>query len=201
MPPQEGDTIACGRYCELAWHGPNLDAPVTAPALAHDPTEPTRSVDSVGPMELHDQIREALELQAIEADGEGAARVIQAAIMEHTAIGVGDSLLDAGAIVLRRMVLETEQALVAPDLLSRLALDGAVPEERIELLTDTMTMAAATAGGIRPSVEALITRVGVENAMFGLWLGLLTLIRVTAMVLDHTEAELVEEVLHSLEPF
>ena len=37
--------------------------------------------------------------------------------------------------------------------------------------------------------------------MFGLWLGLLTLIRVTAMVLDHTEAELVEEVLHSLEPF
>ena len=37
--------------------------------------------------------------------------------------------------------------------------------------------------------------------MFGLWLGLLTVIRVTAMVLDNTEAELVEEVLHSLEPF
>ena len=98
-------------------------------------------------MELHDQIREALELQAIEADGEGAAKIIQAAIMEHTAVAVGDSLLDAGAIVLRRMVLETEQALVAPDLLSRLAHDGAVPEERLELLTDTMTMAAATASG------------------------------------------------------
>lgn len=152
-------------------------------------------------MELHDQIREALELQAIEADGENAAKVIQAAIMQHTAPTVGDALLDAGAVVLRRMVIETEQALVAPDLLSRLALDGAVPEERIELLTDTMTMAAATAGGIRPSVEALITRVGVENAMFGLWLGLLTVIRVTAMVLDNTEAELVEDVLHSLEPF
>ena len=151
-------------------------------------------------MELHEQLREALELQAIEADGEAAAKMIQAAIMEHTAVEVGDALLDACAVVLRRMVLETEQALVAPDLLSRLALDGAVPEERIELLTDTMTMAAATAGGIRPSVEALITREGVENAMFGLWLGLLTVVRVAAMVLDQTEAELVEELLHSLDP-
>lgn len=154
----------------------------------------------VGSMELHDQLREALELQAIEADGKAAAEVLQASILEHTAIAVGDALLDAGAVVLRRMVLETEQALVAPDLLSRLALDGAVPEERIELLTDTMTMMAATAGGIRPSVEALVTREGVEDAMFGLWLGLLTVIRVTAMVLDATDAELVEDVLNSLEP-
>lgn len=152
-------------------------------------------------MELHDQLHEALELQALEADGEGAARMLQAAIMEHTAVNVGDALLDATAVVLRRMVLETEQALVAPDLLSRLALDGAVPEDRIELLTDTMIMAAATAGGIRPSVEALITREGVEAAMFGLWLGLLTSIRVTAMVLDQTEAELVEDVLASLSQF
>lgn len=143
---------------------------------------------------------EALELQVIEANGQEAAQVIQDAILEHTAVTVGDALLDAGAIVLRRMVLETEEALVAPDLLSRLALDGAVPQERIELLTDTMTMAAATAGGIRPSVEALITREGVENAMFGLWLGLLTTVKVSAMVLDSTEAELVEELLHALEP-
>ena len=152
-------------------------------------------------MELHDQLREALELQTIEADGRAAAQVLQAAIMEHSAVEVGDALLDAAAVVLRRMVIETEQALVAPDLLSQLALDGTVPEERIELLTDTMTMAAATAGGIRPSVEALITREGVEDAMFGLWLGLLTIVRVTAIVLDHTEAELVEDVLNSLEPF
>ena len=59
---------------------------------------------------------------------------------------------------------------------------------------------AATAGGIRPSVEALITREGVEDAMFGLWLGLLTTFRVVAMVLDQTEAELAEEVLVALEP-
>lgn len=152
-------------------------------------------------MELHEQLREAIELQGIESDGEGAAKVLQAAILDHTAPAVGDALLDAGAVVLRRMVIETEQALVAPDLLSRLALDGAVPEERIELLTDTMLMAASTAGGIRPSVEALITRVGLENAMFGLWLGLLTIVKVCAMVLDSTEAELIEDLLVAVEPY
>ncbi len=151
-------------------------------------------------MDISAALREALERQAIEADGRAAAQVLQGAIMEHNAIAVGDALLDAGAIVLRRMVHTTDEVLVAPDLLSQLALDGTVPEDRIELLTDTMTMAAATAGGIRPSVEALITREGVEDAMFGLWLGLLTVIRVVAMVLDQTEAEVVEELTNVLDP-
>jgi len=151
-------------------------------------------------MELHDQIREALELQVIEADGPGAAQVLQVAIMEHTAIAVGDALLDAAAAALRRMVLETEETIVAADLVTRLALDGTIPEDRLELLTTTMTMAAATAGGIRPSVEALLTREGVEDAMFGLWLGVLTVLRVVAIALDRTEAELVEDVLVFLEP-
>jgi hypothetical protein len=151
-------------------------------------------------MELHHQIREALELQVIESDGPGAAQVLQGAILGHTAIEVGDALLDTAAVALRRMVLETEETISAPELMSRLALDGAVPEERLELLTSTMTMAAATAGGIRPSVEALITHQGVEDAMFGLWLGLLTVLRVVAMALDLTEAELVEDVLIALEP-
>ncbi len=149
---------------------------------------------------LFDQIREALELQGIEGDGETAARVLQEAILEHTAPAVGDALLDAAASALRRMVQETEQALLAPDLLSRLALDGAIPEERIELLHQTLVMAAATAGGIRPSVEALVTQYGVEDAMFGLWLGLLTSVRVVAMVVDQTDAEVVEQILVSLEP-
>jgi len=151
-------------------------------------------------MELHDQIREALELQVIEADGQGAAETLQAAILEHTAVAVGDALLDAAAVALRRMVLETEETMVAADLLSQLALDGAIPEDRLELLTTTMTMAAATAGGIRPSVEALLTHEGVQDAMFGLWLGALTVLRVVAMALDRTEAELVEDVLVFLEP-
>jgi hypothetical protein len=151
-------------------------------------------------MELHDQLREALELQAFEADGPGAAQVLQAAILEHTAVAVGDALLDAAAVALRRMVLETNETMVAPELMSRLALEGTLPEHRLELLTDTMTMAAATAGGIRPSVEALITRQGLEDAMFGLWLGLLTVLRVVAIALDQTEAELVEDVLVALEP-
>src|SRR3546814_13244865 len=89
------------------------------------------------------------------------------------------------------MGIETEETMVAPELMTRLALDGAVPEDRIELLLTTMTMAAATAGGIRPSVEALIGGEGIEDAMFGLWLGLLTILRVVAMALDMTEAELV----------
>ena len=151
-------------------------------------------------MELSAAVREALERQVIEADGRAAAEMLQSAIMEHTAITVGDALLDAGAIVLRRMVHVTDEALVAPDLLSRLALDGTVPEDRIELLTDTMMMAAATAGGIRPSVEALVTRAGVEDAMFGLWLGLLTVIRVVAMVLDETEVEVVEALTNVVDP-
>lgn len=151
-------------------------------------------------MELHEQIREALELQVIESDAPGAAEVLQAAILEHTAIAVGDGLLDAAAVALRRMVLETEETMVAADLFSRLALDGTVPEQHLELLTSTMTMAAATAGGIRPSVESLVTSEGVQDAMFGLWLGLLTVLRVVAIALDRTEAELVEDVLIYLEP-
>jgi hypothetical protein len=151
-------------------------------------------------MDLHDQIREALELQVIESDGPGAAQALQAAILEHTAVAVGDALLDAAAVALRRMVLETEETMVAPELMSRLALDGTVPEDRLELLTTTMTMAAATAGGIRPSVEALIAGEGVQDAMFGLWLGLLTVVRVVAIALDRTDAELVEDVLVALEP-
>lgn len=151
-------------------------------------------------MELHEQLREALELQVIEADGPGAAQVLQAAILDHTAVDVGDGMLDAAAVTLRRMVLETNETMVASELMSRLALDGTLPEDRIELLTDTMLMAAATAGGVRPSVEALIVREGVEDAMFGLWLGLLTVLRVVAIALDQTEAELVEDVLVALEP-
>jgi hypothetical protein len=151
-------------------------------------------------MDLHEQIREALELQAIEADGPGAAQVLQTAILEHTGVAVGDALLDAAAVALRRMVVETEETMVAPELMTRLALDGTVPEDRIELLLTTMTMAAATAGGIRPSVEALIGGEGLEDSMFGLWLGLLTILRVVAMALDMTEAELVEDVLIALEP-
>lgn len=151
-------------------------------------------------MELHEQLREALELQVIEADGPGAAQVLQAAILDHTAVDVGDGMLDAAAVALRRMVLETNETMVAADLMARLALDGTLPDERIELLTDTILMAGATAGGVRPSVEALITREGVEDAMFGLWLGLLTVLHVVAIALDQTEAELVEDVLVALEP-
>lgn len=151
-------------------------------------------------MELHDRIREALELQTIEADGTAAAQALQEAILEQGAPAVGDALLDTAAIALRRMVAETEESFVAADLLARLALDGAVPEAHLDLLGRTVLMAAATAGGIRPSVDELIMGEGVQDAMFGLWLALLTVVRVAAVVLDLTEAELVQDVLVALEP-
>jgi hypothetical protein len=150
-------------------------------------------------VELYPLLREAIELQVMEVDAEASARTLQTAIMEFGAVDVGDLLLDGAGFALRRMVEQTDTALSAPDLLSRLMLDGAVPEERIDLLTDTLLMAAATAGGIRPSVEALITKEGAQDAMFGLWLGLLTTMKIVSLVTESSEAEVAEDVLAGLE--
>jgi hypothetical protein len=81
------------------------------------------------------------------------------------------------------------------ELLSRLALDGAVPEHRLELLTEVLTASAATAGGIRPPVDALRGRLGEQDLLFGAWLGLLTALRVGALAMEVTETELLEDVL------
>jgi hypothetical protein len=97
------------------------------------------------------------------------------------------------------MVAVTDEALDLAELLTRLALDGAVPEHRLELLSDILTAAAATAGGIRPSVDALHTRLGEQDLLFGAWLGLLTGLRVTSLSIEVTEAELVEDVLLAFE--
>ena len=97
------------------------------------------------------------------------------------------------------MVSITDEALDLPELLARLALDGAVPEHRLELLTDILTAAAATAGGIRPSVDALHTRLGEQDLLFGAWLGLLTGLRVTSLAIEATEAEVLEDVLLAFE--
>ncbi|MEQ1788213.1 MAG: hypothetical protein ABL966_14260, partial [Acidimicrobiales bacterium] len=85
------------------------------------------------------------------------------------------------------------------ELLTRLAVDGAVPEHRLELLTDVLTAAAATAGGIRPSVDALHARLGEQDLLFGAWLGLLTGLRITSLALEVTEGELLEDVLLAFE--
>lgn len=144
-------------------------------------------------------LREALELQILEQDPEQAASVIGSGVTDHGASAVAQVLLEANALAFRRMVAVTDEALDLAELLTRLALDGAVPEHRLELLTDVLTASAATAGGVRPSVDALHARLGEQDLLFGAWLGLLTGLRVTSMALEVTEAELLEDVLLAFE--
>jgi hypothetical protein len=150
-------------------------------------------------MDLPEMLREALELQVLEEDPEKAAAAIGSAVAEHGASAVAQVLLDATSLALRRMVAITDDTLDLAELLTRLALDGAVPEHRLELLTDILTAAAATAGGIRPSVDALHTRLGEQDLLFGAWLGLLTGLRVTSLAMEATESEVVEDVLLAFE--
>lgn len=147
-------------------------------------------------------LREALELQVLEQDPEKAAATVGAGVAEHGASAVAQVLLEATALAFRRMVALTDEAIDLAELLTRLALDGAVPEHRLELLSDILTASAATAGGIRPSVDALHTRLGEQDLLFGAWLGLLTGVRVASMAMEQTEAAVAEDVLlaFDLEP-
>ena len=140
-------------------------------------------------------LREALELQLLEQDPEKAAATVGSGVAEHGASAVAQVLLEATALAFRRMVALTDEAIDLAELLTRLALDGAVPEHRLELLTDILTAAAATAGGIRPSVDALHTRLGEQDLLFGAWLGLLTGLRVASLAMEQTEAEVAEDLL------
>ena len=146
-------------------------------------------------MELNEAVREALELQILEESPEPAAATIGIAVGEHGAAVVAGMLLDAAGVVFRKMVATTEEAFDLAELLAQLALDGAVPEHRLELLGDMLTASAAIAGGIRPPVEALHTRLGDQDLLFGAWLGLLTAMRVASIAVEITETELLEDLL------
>lgn len=152
-------------------------------------------------MELPVMLREALELQILELDPEQAAATIGTGVAEHGAPMVAQLLLEATAIAFRRMVSVTDEAFDLAELLTKLALDGAVPEHRLELLTDILTAAGATAGGIRPSVDALHARLGDQDLLFGAWLGALTGLRVASLAMEVTEPELLEDVLLAFEVF
>ena len=92
-------------------------------------------------------LREALELQVLEQDPEQAAGTVGKGVAEHGASAGGRGCCSRPPRSrFRRMVSITDEALDLPELLARLALDGAVPEHRLELLTDILTAAAATAG-------------------------------------------------------
>lgn len=150
-------------------------------------------------MELPVMLREALELQILEQEPEQAATTLGTGVAEHGAVAVAQVLLEATAVAFRRMVSITDEAFDLAELLAQLALDGAVPEHRLELLTEILTAAAATAGGIRPSVDALQGRLGDQDLLFGAWLGVLTGLRVASLAIEVTETELVEDVLLAFE--
>jgi hypothetical protein len=152
-------------------------------------------------MDLSQIVSEALETQVLDQEPEKAAETIGKGVGEHGAVAVAGALIDAGAVALRLMVLTVDESYDQADLLSRLALDGAVPEHRLELLGRVLTTMAATAGGVRPPIDALAAELGEQDLLFGTWLGLITVVRVTSLTLERTEAELVEDVNAAVERF
>jgi hypothetical protein len=152
-------------------------------------------------MELSDAVREALETQVLDHEPGRAALVVRNAVEALGPPDVAGGLLDAAAIALRMMVAETDEAYDQAELVQRLAMDGAVPADSLDVLGSMLVLAASTAGGIRPSVDAVIADLGAERALFGAWLTVLAVVRVVAMSLERTEADIVDEVTASLAAF
>jgi len=150
-------------------------------------------------MELAESLREAFEAQVLDHEPAQAALVLRNAVADTGPVEVADGLLDAAAVALRRMVAETDEALLLDELIERLTLDGAVPADSAGLLAHMLTMAAATAGGIRPTVQTAIDQIGAERAMSGAWLAALAAVRLVAITLEVTESDIVEDILHALE--
>ncbi len=152
-------------------------------------------------MDLPHALREALETQVIEHEPAQAALVLRNAVADLGPEEVTGGLLDAAAVALRRYVAETDEAYEQVELLDRLALDGAVPADSIDVLARMLTLAASTAGGVRPPVEGLVAELGAEQALFGAWLTTLAVIRVVSISLERTEVEIAEEVAEAVDAF
>jgi hypothetical protein len=149
-------------------------------------------------MEVEGAVREALEVQVFEHEPGQAALTLRDAVGEHGPEAVTGGLLDAAAVALRRMVAETDQAFDLDELLERMAIDGAVAPDSVDVLARMMTAAAATAGGIRPATDPVVADLGAERALFGAWLALLSIVRVVAISLERTEADVTEEIVSAL---
>src|ERR687898_1339279 len=150
-------------------------------------------------MLLHAVVRDALETQVLEHEPGQAALVLRDAIGELGPEAVAGGLLDGAAVALRRMVAETDEAFDLDELLERLAVDGAVAPDSLDTLGHMLTMAAATAGGVRPSVDPVVEQLGAERALFGAWLTLLATIRIVAISLERTEVDVTDEIVTVLE--
>jgi hypothetical protein len=152
-------------------------------------------------MDLPQALREAIETQVMEHEPAQAALVLRNAVAELGPDVVTGGLLDAAAVALRRMVADTDDVFDQVELLDRLALDGAVPADNIDILARMLTLAASTAGGVRPPVEGTVAELGAERALFGAWLTTLAVIRVVAISLERTEVDIAEEILGAVEMF
>jgi hypothetical protein len=152
-------------------------------------------------MDLPHALREAIETQVIEHEPAQAALVLRNAVADLGADEVTGGLLDSAAVALRRMVAETDEAFDQVELLDRLALDGAVPADNIDILARMLTLAAATAGGVRPPVEGVVAELGPERALFGAWLTTLAVIRVVSIALERTEVDVAADVVAAVEAF
>jgi hypothetical protein len=152
-------------------------------------------------MDLPQTLRDAIETQVMEHEPAQAALVLRNAVEELGAEEVTGGLLDAAAVALRRMVAETDEALEQVELLDRLALDGAVPADNIDLLARMLTLAASTAGGVRPPIEGVVAELGAQRALFGARLTTLSVIRIVAIGLERTEVDVAEEIVAAVEAF
>lgn len=152
-------------------------------------------------MDLPHALREAIETQVIDHEPAQAALVLRNAVAELGAEEVTGGLLDSAAVALRRMVAETDEAYNQVELLDRLALDGAVPADNIDILARLLTLAASTAGGVRPPVDGVVAELGPDRALFGAWLTALSVIRVVSISLERTEVDIAEEILAAVEAF
>jgi hypothetical protein len=152
-------------------------------------------------MDLAHALRDAIETQVIDHEPAQAALVLRNAVADMGAVEVIGGLLDSAAVALRRMVAETDEAYDQVELLDRLALDGAVPADNIDILARMLTMAASTAGGVRPPIEGIVAELGADRTLFGAWLTALATIRVVALSLERTEVEIAEEVVAAVEAF
>jgi hypothetical protein len=152
-------------------------------------------------MDLPQALRDAIELQVMEHEPAQAALVLRNAVEALGPEEVTGGLLDAAAVALRRMVAETDEALDQVEMLDRLALDGAVPADNIDLLARMVTLAASTAGGVRPPVEGVVTELGADRALFGAWLTMLSVIRIVAIGLERTAVDVADEIVAAVEAF
>jgi hypothetical protein len=149
-------------------------------------------------MEVATVVREALEVQVFEHEPGQAALTLRDAVGDLGPEAVAGGLLDAAALALRRMVAETDEAFDLDELLERMAVDGAVAPDSVDVLARMMTTAAATAGGIRPTVDHVVADLGAERALFGAWLALLSIVRIVAISLERTETDVTEEIVSVL---